>query len=203
MPRLESLGHRVRQVLRDIHVHLTVNVVGDQVTSTSSAPDLTEDSHSVDFEIVSVPAQPDSTTTSPRTAVEATVPWWERETEVSPSGAVLALVSQIGSAGSLSAVDRIALAYQRGRQAAQIRRGEIFNYWGNRCNLKNRCYIVLRGGVEEEPFFTWHFPEHQRAVRTDPGGGIAQRAISHGFPSQTEALAFCLGAGLDSLPRTA
>lgn len=203
MPRLENLGHRVRQVLRDIHLHLTVQNV--EHPGSSSASDSTPTAPSV-------PVEPDPETASgfslpePSAAPTADgdeLPWWERETAATPSGAVFALASQIGPAGTLSAVDRIALAYQRGRQAAQIRRGTIYNFWGDRCSLKNRCYLVLRGGIEEEPFFTWSFSVHQRAVRTESDGGFSRRAISHGFPSQTEALAFCLGAGLDGLPRTA
>ena len=62
--------------------------------------------------------------------------------------------------------------------------------------------MVLRGGLVDDPFFTWSLPLHQEAIRTEPDGSIARRAVSHGFASQLEAEAFCFGAGLAGLPRS-
>ena len=197
MPSLQGLGQRVRHVLRDIHIHLQVNSAGEPVLPTSSASS-SPPATPVEGDELPVPVS----TSVPADTTEV-LPWWERRTTSAPSPAVLALAGNIGPAGELSAEDRISLAYLRGRQAAEIRRGTLPHFVGERCTLKNRCYVVLRGGVIDEPFFTWSFPVHQRAVRTDPDGGFSRRAISHGFPSQTEATAFCLGAGLDSLAPSA
>ena len=50
--------------------------------------------------------------------------------------------------------------------------------------------------VPLEPFFTWSLGTHQGAVRPPPG----DFDISHGFASQADSRAFCLGAGLLDLP---
>jgi len=81
-------------------------------------------------------------------------------------------------------------------------KGEIGFFSGERCRLRNRCYVVLRGRVCEDPFFTWSLSTHQQAVYTETGGSIDSRAISHVFGSQLEAEAFCIGAGLTSFPAT-
>ena len=127
--------------------------------------------------------------------------WWESITPVHPGPQVLAQASQLREGGGLSGIERIKLAYGRGRQAAQIYRGEVFNFSGSRCTLRNRCYVVLRARHHQVPFFTWTLGTHQTAVRPPPGD-FDHQAISHGFASQAEARAFCLGAGLRDLPET-
>lgn len=121
--------------------------------------------------------------------------WWERITPVEPGPQVLSLSEQLRGGGELSGIERIRLAYCRGRQASSIYRGEISYFTGSRSGLKNRCYVVLRSRDYPNPFFTWTFATHQSAVRPPPGD-FDPAAISHGFPSQAEARAFCLGAGL-------
>ncbi len=135
-------------------------------------------------------------------AVPETARWWEVTTPVDPSPLVLALRSHIGGSPTITSEQRIRLAYQRGRQGAAIKRGEISYFSGPRCELRNRCYVVLQGGRDSdtEPFFTWTFAVHQAAVRPEPTREFSIRAISHGFASSSEATAFCLGAGLPSLP---
>ncbi len=109
------------------------------------------------------------------------------------------LAGSVVSAGGLSAVDRISLAYNRGQQARLIRVGSLRYFEGARCNLTNRCYVVLAGDLVNQPFYTWNLTLHQRSVRTGPGGVFSRAAISHGFNSEAEATAFCLGAGLPGL----
>ena len=131
-------------------------------------------------------------------------PWWLRPTPAEPPQSVLALASRLSAAGSeLSPVSRIRLAYNRGRQAASIYRAEQRYFAGERCHLRNRCYVVLHSDVRPSPFFTWNLRTHQEAVRCGTGGSFRATSLSHGFASQAEALAFCLGAGLSSLPTTA
>lgn len=127
--------------------------------------------------------------------------WWEIASPAQPGPQVLGLSSQLRAAGGISAVDRIRLAYERGRQGASIHRGESTHFTGDRSTLRNRCYVVLRARHHSQPFFTWNFSTHQGAVRPPPGV-FDHLAISHGFASQAEARAFCLGAGLPDLAET-
>lgn len=83
----------------------------------------------------------------------------------------------------MTAGDRIILAFARGQQGAAIIRGERDWFSGERCTLRNRCYVVLRGGEGDLPFFTWDLATHQRAVRTGPGATFSPDAVCHGFPS--------------------
>ena len=128
----------------------------------------------------------------------ATTQWWEVTTPLQPGPHVLALSSQLRASGDLSAAERIRLAYGRGRQGASIYRGEATHFTGDRSSLRNRCYVVLRARHHQQPFFTWNLNTHQEAVRPPPGD-FDHQAISHGFASQAEARAFCLGAGLPDL----
>eukprot|EP00438_Fugacium_kawagutii_P034823 Skav235156 [mRNA] locus=scaffold1923:114352:116618:- [translate_table: standard] len=70
--------------------------------------------------------------------------WWESQPPVHPGPHVLSLSSQLREGGELSCLDRIKLAYSRGRQGAQIYRGECSSFSGPRCTLRSRCYVVLR-----------------------------------------------------------
>lgn len=115
---------------------------------------------------------------------------------------VVALGSRLQDSSEYSARERQELAYQRGLQASAIRRGEIGSFHGRRAALRNRCYVVLRGPHSEEPFFTWSLGEHEAAVYSPGGSRISDTSISHGFASQAEASAFCIGAGLRGLPET-
>lgn len=134
--------------------------------------------------------------TSTGTAAEA---WWTVITPATPGPHVLSLHSQLRGSGESSTIDRIRLAYGRGRQGAAIYRGEATHFTGDRASLRNRCYVVLRARHHTSPFFTWNLTTHQTAVRPPPGD-FDHQAISHGLASQAEARAFCLGAGLPDLP---
>eukprot|EP00438_Fugacium_kawagutii_P006829 Skav227027 [mRNA] locus=scaffold456:250651:251202:+ [translate_table: standard] len=128
----------------------------------------------------------------------AAVDWWLVETAPEPSAAVLAL--GVSSRRGAEASEHIALAYHRGRQAAAIRRGDISAFHGPRCNLRNRYYVVLCTGRNQEAFYTRSFNIYCNEVKLD-NGNIDTQAICHGFPSEAEVSAFCLGAGLGALPR--
>lgn len=134
--------------------------------------------------------------------VGPTTAWWLETPAPLSESLVASLSRRLQGTETLSARERISLAFQRGQQGASIRRGDRDWFSGDRCTLRNRCYVVLRGGEEDLPFFTWDLATHQRAVRTGPGGTFSHRAISHGFASLAEAVAFSLGAGLPGLPRT-
>lgn len=140
-------------------------------------------------------------TAAPPAAIPTAAWWLEAPLPLSET-LVASLSRRLQASGELSPQDRIRLAYQRGQQGAAIRRGDRDWFEGNRCTLRNRCYVVLLGGNGDHPFFTWDLHTHQRAVRTGPGGTFGSCAISHGFASLAEAVAFSLGAGLPGLPRT-
>ena len=193
------LAQGVRNLLRSLHIHLSVlgNTVGPDEPGPEPASTVAEAPQSSiggDF------VEPVEPTTAG--VLEPPLDWWLRTVDPDPSPEILSLARQLRPGGAHTPTQRIELAYQRGRQAAQIRAGLIFNFWGERCALRNRCYVVLRGGESDSAFFTWDYPTHQAAVRTGPSGEFSNRAISHGFPSQAEATAFCLGAGLDGLATT-
>lgn len=124
--------------------------------------------------------------------------WWLVDTAPEPSPAVLALAGSLrrGAEGP----HHIALAYLRGRQAALIRRGELGAFHGPRCNLRNRYYVVLSTGQSSEAFYTRSYNIYNTAVKYSNGNFDVQ-SISHGFASESEVRAFCLGAGLETLPR--
>lgn len=136
----------------------------------------------------------------PASAVTQVDNWWQRPVLPVCPTIVAACGSRLQDLPGYTVRDRQELAYQRGRQASAIRRGERGSFSGDRVPLKNRCYVVLRGPQVEKPFFTWHLAAHQEAVVSPRGGGLSRVSISHKFPSQAEALAFCLGAGLRGLP---
>ena len=154
----------------------------------------------LEIELRDLPEVPATTTAA--TAAAPTTSWWLQEVAPLSESLVTSLSRRLNSAGNLSSRDRILLAFYRGQQGAEIRRGDRDCFVGNRCTLRNRCYVVLLGGDGDQPFFTWDLATHQRAVRTGPGGTFAACAISHGFASLAEAVALSLGAGLPGLPRT-
>lgn len=128
--------------------------------------------------------------------------WWHSPAEQVLPDRLFAAASRLRAECELSGAERIELAFQRGQQALRILQGHLFNFVGERCRLRNRCYVVLRSATVVEPFFTWSLPLHQECIRTEPDGSIGHLSVSHGFPSQLEAEAFCFGAGLAGLPRT-
>lgn len=142
-------------------------------------------------------SEPDSSDSAPGASVVHTVdpdslPWWERTTSAEPGPAIYLLGFQLQSDSN----ERILGAYLRGRQAAEIKRGERGSFAGYRAPLRNRCYVVLWAPQTADPFITWDYPVYLRAVRNSDDSGFALNSISHAFPSLAEATAFCLGAGL-------
>lgn len=136
--------------------------------------------------------------TAPTQTEVQSLDWWQRDTAPEPSAAVLALAGSLrrGASGPTD----ISVAYIRGRQAAAIRRGELGAFHGPRCTLRNRYYIVLSTGRSSEPFYTRDYSVYHAAVKY-PNGNFDVQSISHGFAAEAEVRAFCLGAGLESLPR--
>ena len=158
------------------------------------------------IELSDLPEVPPTTLTPAAPSVAApaipTGAWWLEDSTPLTESLITNLSRRLQAVGNRTPRDRILLASHRGQQGAEIRRGERNWFTGNRSTLRNRCYVVLLGGNGEPPFFTWDLSIHQRAVRTGPGGTFSDRAISHGFASLAEAVAFSLGAGLPGLPRT-
>eukprot|EP00434_Breviolum_minutum_P030923 symbB.v1.2.027349.t1/scaffold2783.1/size70499/2 len=107
-------------------------------------------------------------------------PWWLRATPLEPGPHVLELHSRIRDGGGFTAVERIRLAYLRGRQGASIQRGEDTHFTGARCNLRNRCYVVLAARHHLDPFFTWSVETHQRAVGEAVCRCVVVRAVESG-----------------------
>lgn len=184
---------------------------GTSAVETNSSP-VADSSPSVSpqaefWEVVSEPDSAEGQTAGvPETSVEpaaapAAEPWWLHPApQVLPLRITLA-VHRLRAERELSGIERIELAFARGQQALSILQGELYNFVGQRCALRNRCYVVIRSATVEEPFFTLSLARHQEAVRTEPDGSIGRLSVSHGFPSQLEAEAFCFGAGLAGLPR--
>lgn len=218
MPRLSDLLTRLWQTVSSVSLNLSVHNSGPgqqthiHISSEAASSGLLSggvDTGAVEAELgpFSSPlsaggeAEEDSGEGVPVNDLD---PWWLHPTPAEPPQSVLVLASRLSASGcELSPLSRIRLAYSRGRQAASIYREEQRYFSGERCKLRNRCYVVLHSDVQASPFFTWNLRTHQEAVRCGPGGSFRATSLSHGFASQAEALAFCLGAGLPSLPTTA
>lgn len=197
MPSLDSVLALVTRALEGIPVTLeTSTEEGRAVIRIDLGPVAasgSESSASAEFE----PVESAPSTVSATTAVPRIGSWWLHPEPAQPGPAVLALASQLRASGTDS-THRIRIAYLRGRQGASILRGDDTHFSGPRSQLQNRCYVVLRARDHPEPFFTWNLATHQAAVRPPPGD-FDRSAVSHGFASQAEARAFCLGAGLPDL----
>jgi hypothetical protein len=107
-----------------------------------------------------------------------------------------------------SGLERITYAYNSGRQAAKVFRGEAPTVEPKKFNL-NRSpsyYIILRGGKQGEiyPKTCRTFRDYKQHVFSD--GEKARpshffgHAISCAFHSEVEAKAYAIGAGLKALP---
>ena len=59
-------------------------------------------------------------------------------------------------------------------------------------DLANQCYIVLRAPGFQVPLLALRAGDYRHVV-----GDFTSDTISHGFPSQAEARAYCLGAGVE------
>lgn len=141
--------------------------------------------------------------TSTAAAASSTAPtlWWERAVPRDLPESVLCLGSRLTGGCSLSGKERLELAYARGKQASAICRGEIGAFAGERCYLKNRCYVVFFKDEPERSFFTWSYSTYSAEVGVAEGP-FDPNTVSHGFASKTEAFAFSLGAGFSDLPET-
>lgn len=204
-----GLLERVTSALGRLSIQVSLNVSGNQSHGSvviGGASEVGEPASPQDFtSATSSPREPAggqspqpaaSTTTTP-----AELPWYQHLTPVQPVAEVLELVHLIGGASQAQRLDRIQVAYQRGRQAAEIIRGEGAYFRARRCSLPNTVYVILRTGVEaEQPFYTRSLALHQRKCKTGLGGRFHPQAVSHGFPTVAEATAFCFGAGLNGLP---
>ena len=146
-----------------------------------------------------VPA-PSASTQRATTSPSCTA-WFESPTPPDCPADVLLLSRRIRSAlQGLSPEERIRTAYRRGREAAQILRGEITCYKNSGIDSRRTVYVVLSCDSVADPFYTTSLTKYLSAVRTGPGGTWDPASVSHGFASITEAEAFCRGAGLRSLP---
>ena len=137
--------------------------------------------------------------TAPPSVREPALAWFERTVPAKLPTRLLHLSDRLVGVCSLSGKERLELAFARGRQAAAIARGEIGAFTGDRCSLKNRCYIVLSWGQPDRSFFTWNYPTYIAAVETS-NGGFDSSTVSHGFASRSEAFGFAVGAGFRELP---
>ena len=116
-------------------------------------------------------------------------------TPTEPPKEVLAHAIYLKPGGGLSADQRVARAYHLGRAAARFLRGESGKP-SNPLNMRNCCYVVLRGPGIESPRFTRDY----KTYRLQVGEPFDPTSSSHGFPSKVEAHAFSVGAGLHNLP---
>ena len=127
--------------------------------------------------------------------------WAHRAAPVDCPPAVLRLGRNLRAVAAGSGEDRVKAAYQKGREAASIIRGEIDCYISDTTSSRRVCYVVLLAEGIEEPFVTFNRSVYFKYVKTGPGGTWNPESVSHGFASQAEAEAYCFGAGLHGLPR--
>ena len=59
-------------------------------------------------------------------------------------------------------------------------------------DLSNQCYIILRAPGFQVPLLVLRAGDYRHVV-----GDFTAETVSHGFPSQAEARAYCLGAGVE------
>lgn len=199
MPPTVPLVDRIKSVLASEGISIQVLAGGesDSVAVTLIARDWELVDPSADS---SAPAgsssPPGATPTVPEPGF-----WFEHTVPAALPRRLLHLSERLVGGCSLSGKERLELAYSRGRQASAIARGEIGAFTGDRCPLKNRCYIALHWDQPDRSFFTWQYSTYIAAVGT-ADGGFDFSTVSHGFASRSEALAFALGAGFRELPET-
>ena len=106
---------------------------------------------------------------------------------------VLALASRLSTSGTWSPADRIRRAWKAGQWAAAVLSGQVGS--PNRTPtipLGNRFYLVLRSETRTEPaLFT-----SSREFFAEVGDISGTDTLCHGFPSESEARAYCAGAGI-------
>ena len=126
------------------------------------------------------------------------------------AGGRLALApNALSSTGEIcSADERINYAYQSGRQAATVFRGESAVVQPKQFALARSpsYYVILRGGVQGEtyPKTCRTFTDYKQHVFSDAAKArpshFLRHSISCAFHSEVEAKAYAVGAGLGSLP---
>ena len=104
--------------------------------------------------------------------------------------------------GGLSGRQRAERAYRFGaadREAELASRAVgLPRQSSDRIGLSSACFVVLRDREETGPLWTRSRVTYFDRVKV--AGGFVGRCVPRGFPSQCEARAYCVGAGLDGLP---
>jgi hypothetical protein len=113
-------------------------------------------------------------------------------------GDVRLLAPRLRDVAGWTAQRRICRAVQCGRGDSWVLEGDgRYPPPVARVDLPVNYYVVLRTAYGGGPFLATSYGEYASAVR-DPARAnlFAAQAVSRGFASQTEALAYCWGAGL-------
>ena len=97
------------------------------------------------------------------------------------------------SGGALSPRARAERAWESGWWARFALGGRIGKPRPSKpINLSNSCWIVLRAAGYQCPLLVTRASDYRSIVKN-----FDSPSISHGFPSQSEAKVFCLGAGVE------
>lgn len=200
MPNSISLADRVREILaaEGISVQVLAGGESDSIAVTLIARDWEPVEPATGG---SAAASTPSVAAGPTSSEPLPLEWFERPVPGELPARLLHLSDRLTGGCSLSGKERLHLAYTRGKQAAAICRGEIGSFSGDRCDLKNRCYVVLYRDRAERSFFTWNYPTYAAEV-FEVDGDFDESTVSHGFASRSEALAFVVGAGFSDLPQS-
>ena len=103
--------------------------------------------------------------------------------------------------GSLSPRARVRRAYQAGIEArAVLEERAPRPRASDPLALPNRVYVVLRASRLSSPRATRSAGTYRQWVRGEGEVRRGPQSLSHGFPSEAEALAYCQGAGRSGLP---
>lgn len=106
---------------------------------------------------------------------------------------LLAAGSRLSSAGAVSGADRVRRAWVAGQWARAVLAGRAGS--PNRTEqlgVRSRVYVVLRAPGLSAPTVVTSSAEYFKLV----GRLQDSDSLSHSFPSETEARAYCLGAGI-------
>lgn len=142
------------------------------------------------------PEGPEQPAASPRLVTEEAEPPGQAEpiSELAPT-TLRRLSRSLCSVGSLAPEGRILRAFEAGRAAKLVLEGQHDRVPPTpHLALKNAYYVVLRC-PSHGPFWARRWATAQRQV-----GPALGESVLHGWPTQAEAEAYCLGAGLAGLP---
>jgi hypothetical protein len=175
---------------------LTITVHSASATTTISPP----------AEPVPPPVQPPFSTrsappsTSSSTSAPPRFPFAQRATSAEPSLEVLQSGRLLTELCGVSGEDRVRIAYQLGREAAEFLRGErAVQGSGARVPGRKACYVIL--AAERLPGPVWVRTAGAYFPLVQTGGRFQPESCSQAFASQIEGGAFCVGAGLPGLCR--